>query len=76
MSHNSKKTEVCRWITSLAGGSSCRETVGWLDGALSIQHSLRLKRPKMVRNQRPRRYHPFMSVDTYDDKVVSEYEED
>ena len=35
--------EVCRWITSLARGSSCRGTVGWLDEAPSIQHSLRIK---------------------------------
>ena len=55
-------SEVCRWITSLAGGRSCRGTVGWLDGAPGIQHSLRLKRPKMVRNQRPRRYYLFMSA--------------
>ena len=38
----------CQWITSLAGGSSCRGTVGWLDGAPSIQHSLRLKQPKIL----------------------------
>ena len=38
--------EVCRRITSLAGGSSCRGTVDWLDEAPSIQPSLRLKRHK------------------------------
>ena len=54
---------------------------GWLDGAPSIQHSLRLKRHKNGA-QRSVRVFPFMSVtarrsvDTCDDKVVSEYEED
>ena len=68
-------------ITSLAGGSSCRGTVGWLDGAPSVQHSLRLKRHKNGA-QRSVRVFPFMSVtarrsvDTCDAKVVSEYEED
>ena len=74
--------EVCRWITSLAGGSSCRGNVGWLDVAPSIQLSLRLKRHLKwcatairvvitILSVSARR-----SVELDDDKVVSEYEED
>ena len=74
--------EVCRWITSLAGGSSCRGNVGWLDVAPSIQLSLRLKRHlkwcatairvvTTILSVSARR-----SVELDDDKVVSEYEED
>ena len=74
--------EVCRWITSLAGGSSCRGNVGWLDVAASIQLSLRLKRHLKwcatairvvitILSVSARR-----SVELDDDKVVSEYEED
>ena len=74
--------EVCRWITSLAGGSSCRGNVGWLDNgpkytALSTPQTAY----KMVRNSDPRRYNLLIrlarrSVELDDDKVVSEYEED
>ena len=74
--------EDCRWITSLAGGSSCRGNVGWLDVAPSIQLSLRLKRHLKwcatairvvitILSVSARR-----SVELDDDKVVSEYEED
>ena len=68
--------EVCRWITSLAGGSLCRGNVGWLDVAPSIQLSLRLKRhlkwcAAAILSVSARR-----SVELDDDKVVSEYEED
>ena len=74
--------EVCRWITSLAGGSSGRGNVGWLDVAPSIQLSLRLKRHLKwcataicvvitILSVSARR-----SVELDDDKVVSEYEED
>ena len=74
--------EVCRWITSLAGGSSCRGNFGWLDVAPSIQLSLRLKRHLKwcatairvvitILSVSARR-----SVELDDDKVVSDYEED
>ena len=74
--------EVCRWITSLAGGSSCRGNVGWLDMAPSIQLSLRLKRHIKWCATAIRVVITFLSVSARrsveldDDKVVSEYEED
>ena len=74
--------EVCRWITSLAGGSSCRGNVGWLDVAPSIQLSLRLKRHIKWCATAIRVVITFLSVSARrsveldDDKVVSEYEED
>ena len=43
------------WITSLAGGSSCRGTVGWLDEAQAYSTLFASNESKMVRNQRPRR---------------------
>ena len=53
--------EVCRWSASLAGGSSC-----WGPNEVVVRGS-RLTPPpspqtatKMVSNQRPLRYHPFM----------------
>ena len=72
----------CRWITSLAGGSSCRGNVGWLDMAPSIQLSLRLKRHLKWCATAIRVVITFLSVSARrsveldDDKVVSEYEED
>ena len=74
--------EVCRWITSLAGGSSCRGNVGWLDVAPSIRLSLRLKRHLKWCATAIRVVITFLSVSARrsveldDDKVVSEYEED
>ena len=74
--------EVCRWITSLAGGSSCRGNVGWLDVAPSIQLSVRLKRHLKWCATAIRVVITFLSVSARrsveldDDKVVSEYEED
>ena len=74
--------EVCRWITSLVGGSSCRGNVGWLDVAPSIQLSLRLKRHIKWCATAIRVVITFLSVSARrsaeldDDKVVSEYEED
>ena len=57
--------EVCRWITSLAGGSSCRGNVGWLDNgpkytALSTPQTAY----KMVRNSDPRRYNLLIRLRT------------
>ena len=75
--------EVCRWSASLSGGSSCwRPNEVVVRGPRLTPPPLLQTATKMVRNQRPLRYHPFMSVtahrsvDTCDDKVVSEYEED
>ena len=74
--------EVCRWITSLAGGSSCRGNFGWLDVAPSIQLSLRLKRHLKLCATAIRVVITILSVSARrsveldDDKVVSEYEED
>ena len=74
--------EVCRWITSLAGGSSCRGNFGWLEVAPSIQLSLRLKRHLKWCATAIRVVITILSVSVRrsveldDDKVVSEYEED
>ena len=74
--------EVCQWITNLAGGSSFRGTVGWLDVAPSIQNSLPLKRHKNGAQTSVHVVQPSMSVSARrsveldDDTIVSEYEED
>ena len=53
---------ICRWVTSLAGGSSCGESKSLLYGARGIEHYSALKRHQNVAQEASAPVNEYLSV--------------